>query len=158
MGSDDVTGAASVALLQECAARSVMGASGRTVAARGLWPERPRPAHSGAWRHSAWAASSRQGGMRHNGLRPPFGTYSASTLTAGGPQDSRGDVLRSAELPQLSSAGGGWGWFRCGLSGLRPERPPQQRSFWKQNENKRRAQVSHCLLQAPFGRPQRSFD
>jgi hypothetical protein len=60
MGSDDVTGAASVALLQECAARSVMGASVRAVAARGLWPERPWPAHSGTGGRSAWASSSRQ--------------------------------------------------------------------------------------------------
>lgn len=158
MGSDDVTGAASVAVLQECAAGAVMGASVRAVAARGLWPEGPRPAHTGTGSRSAWAASSRQGGMRHNGLRPPFGTYSASALTAGGPQDSGTCVLRSAELRQLSQQGGGWGWFRAGLSGLRPERPPQQRSFWKKNENKRRAQVSCYRFQAFFRRPQRSFE
>lgn len=141
LGSDDVSGAASVAQIQECAAGVVVGASVRAVAARGLWPERPRPAHSVARGRSAWAALSRQGRIRHNGLRPPYGTYSGSPLTADGPQDSGPDVLRPAELPQLTSAGGGWGWFRAGLSGLRPERPPQQRSFRNENENKRRAQV-----------------
>jgi len=148
MGSDDLTHAASVALLQECAARVVMGASVRAVAARGLWPERPRPAHSLRSGRSAWAALSRQGRIRHNGLRPPCGTYSGSPLTADGPQDSGLDVLRAAELPQISQIGGqisqiggGWGWFRCGLSGLRPERPPVQRSLTNVIEIKKRAQV-----------------
>lgn len=157
MGSDDLTHAASVALLQECAARVVMGASVRAVAARGLWPERPWPAHSDTSGRSAWAASSRQGCIRHNGLRPPFGTYSVAALTAGVPQDSSGHVLRSAELGKLTSAGGGWGWIRGGLPGLRPERPPLQQSLRNSVENKEEAQVRGRGFQPPFGRPQRSF-
>ena len=135
-----------------------MGASVRAVAARGLWPARPRPAHSVTGGRSAWAALSRQGRIRHNGLWPPFGTYSGSPLTADVPQDSGSYVLRAAELPHLSSLGGGWGWFRCGLSGLRPESPPHKQSLRHSVENKEQAQVNRHPFQPPFGRPQRSFD